>query len=191
MFKPGVKIRTAYGKPWSKIIDEVGTSKAFLLEVGKILVKQIVHEGQKDLVRQGSQRTPRGEPEGLPTDPEFWKSFKYRVSGRNQVEIYNTWVGKRDPTKPPLIDQLLEGRRPYEMTWLTRERGIGIVPLEGRDGETIFRWAPSQNDPWIHPGFHKHNFVNRAFKKAKGQITEAMKRKLVQALERERQVNLT
>lgn len=199
MFKAGVKVRTAYGKPWSKLIEEVGTSKAFLREVGKILVKQIIKEGKNELARQGG-RTRRGEPEGLPLDENFWQSFKPKVSGKNQVDIVSTWSGwaqyvgekwRYSNRSIPLIDQIREGRRPYPMDWLTKEAGVGVVPLEGDDGNVIFRWAPSANDPWIHPGFRRHTFIDRAFKKAKSEISDKMVDQLKKALQREKRVNLT
>jgi len=199
MFKPKVKVRTAYGKPWSKLIGEIGTSKEFLREVGKILVKQIIREGKNDIARQGG-RTGRGEPEGLPLDQAFWDSFSYKISGKNQVDITSNWSGWAQYAGPnwrysnrsiSLIEQLRDGRRPYPMDWLTKEKGIGIVPLEGDDGKVLFRWAPSANDPWIHPGFRGHTFMDRAFKKAKKQISEKMAEKLKKALSKERRINLS
>lgn len=198
MFKAGVKIRTAYGKPWSKIIGESGTNPQFLRAVGMILVRLMVKEGKADLARQGG-RTPRGKPEGLPLDPMFWRSFKSRVTGRNQVEVYSTWAGwakyvgekwRYSNRTIPLIEQLREGRRPYPMKWLTREAGAGIIPLEGDDGKVLFRWAPTANDPWVHPGFRRHTFMDRAFKKAKSQISAKMVEQLKKALAKEKRVSL-
>lgn len=189
--KPKVGVRKAYGKPWSKAIGEVGTNKEFLKEVGKILVKQIIKEGKADLGRQGNGPTPRGEPEGLPNTEEFWKSFGFRITGRSEIEITSTWAGWTKYLGPNwrytgrehmLIDAIREGRRERAMKWLTREKGVGIVPLKGENGEVVFRWAPNQSNPWVHPGFAKHNFIDRAFKKAKREIKPAAVKALKKAL---------
>jgi len=189
--KPEVGIRKAYGKPWSKLIEETGTNREFLKEVGEILVKQIIKEGKIDLSRQGGRPTPRGEPEGLPNSEEFWKSFGFRVTGSSEIEITSTWAGWKKYLGPnwrytnrtaPLIDAIRDGKRAEAMKWLTREKGVGIVPLQGENGEVVFRWAPNQANPWVHPGFAKHNFIDRAFKKAKREIKPAAVKALKKAL---------
>ena len=53
------------------------------------------------------------------------------------------------------------------MTWLTRARGVGTVPLRTKDGDIVFRAAPLTADrAWIHPGIARHNFIQRAYDRA-------------------------
>jgi len=180
--KPQV-VRRAYGKPWSDIVGEVGTNPEFLAEVGKIVLRHVLREARKDLALQGRRRTPRGEPEGIPADRKFFESFDYRVATRSQVEIVSTW---------PWIKQIIEGRKRYRMKWLTRDRGVGIVPLEPKKGTVIFRWAPKRKeDAWIHPGFERHNFVDRGFRKAKTDISKTAKKTLKKLLRKNKRLSLT
>jgi len=181
VFKAQV-VRRAYGKPWSALVGEVGTNPEFLAEVGKILLRHVIREAKKDLAQQGRRRTPRGKPEGIPADPKFFESFSYRIASRSQVEIVSTW---------PWVQQIIEGRKRYRMKWLTRDRGVGIVPLEPKKGTVIFRWAPQRKEhAWIHPGFERHNFVDRGFRKAKTEISKTAMRTLKRLLRKYKKTSL-
>lgn len=175
-------IRSTYGKPWAKLVGETNVDKNFLNGVGKILLKRVVREAHRDLILQGKRRTPYGEKEGLPVDQKFFSSFGYRIKGRSTIEITSTW---------PWIDQILEGRNKFRMYWLTRDRGIGIVPLEPEPGTVIFRWAPeNKQKAWWHPGFKKHNFVNRALKKSKREIDKFAAEYLLAKMSKTKKIRL-
>ncbi len=170
-------IRRTYGKPWSRVIEGVSVDRAFLRGLGKFLVEEVAKEADKALEMQRRRRTPRGQPEGLPTSGDFLKSFSYRIKGKSTLEIQSTW---------PWIEQLLEGRSRYRMWWLTRERGVKIVPMEGDNGETIFRWTPkTAADAWVHPGFKGHDFVSKAFKNVRRRMEEYTVDYIVRAIEAE------
>lgn len=171
----GVKIRGTYGKPWSKMIgEEIELERKHLDLLGANLVKCIVEEAAKDLAKQGNRKTARGEPEGLPTSNSFLESFSYKIRGRSTVEIISTW---------PWIDQHIEGRDPYPMTWLTRERGIVKVPMLQDDGTVLVRTAPLRaKDAWIHPGFARHTFLARGVRKARQQAANVVRDQILKKL---------
>lgn len=199
MAKTKVSLRRAYGKPWSEILKHDTIDKQFLLVLGRLLLKNVKREAKKDLAAQGNTRTPHGMPEGLPTDKKFFDSFGTRVTGASSVEIYSTWSGweryvgpnwRYASRKVPLSEQLTEGRRAFKMKWLTRDKGVGIVPLNV-DGKVLFRWAPkTEQDAWIHPGFERHNFIERAFKNTKRDMGPAVTQAFQRALKRHRRSTL-
>jgi len=167
-------IRKSYGKPWSKILGDIPVDEGFLKGIGEIILKEVVHQARRDLARQGNRKTSRKMPEGIPVDEKFFKSFDFKVAGRSTIEITSTW---------PWIEQIIEGRNKFRMVWLTRERGVGIVPLEPEAGKVLFRWAPERKEnAWIHPGFHRHNFVQRAIRNVKKDIDQYMADYIVQAI---------
>jgi hypothetical protein len=157
----------------------------FLQEVGKILVKAVVKEARKDLLHQGNKPTPRGQPEGIPRGEKFFKSFAFRIVGRSTIEIFSTW---------PWIEQIIEGRGPYRMKWLRETKGVPVAPLHSRGrgrqprrppGKVVFRTTPGKfKHSWLHPGFAKHNFIERAVKKSKAEITETLRKRLAKALQK-------
>lgn len=151
-------VRSVYGTPWSRM-SKVTLSRRVLNKLGRILVQEIVREGKKDFAKQGRKATPIGEPEGIPKSRNFWKSFRSKVRGSRTIEIFSDWEW---------IDQILEGRDPYPMPWLTQERGIMRVPMRQPNGTVIVRVAPATvSKAWIHPGFAKHNFIERGIKKGR------------------------
>jgi hypothetical protein len=183
-------IRRASGKPWAEIIGGIQSSREFLEEVGKILVESVIREARKDLAKQGNKPTPRGVAEGIPASEKFFKSFSFHVTGANSVEISSDWEW---------IDQILEGRGPYKMTWMRQvsmPNVKGVAPLHSKTrtrpasgparrppGKVVYRATPGKwKRNWIHPGFAKHNFVDRAFRKAKLNVDEAMRKRLGKAL---------
>lgn len=161
-----------YGTPWSKLVQRpITLDKKVLERLGEALVEAVVREARKDFAKQG-KAPRRGEPEGLPDSEGFFQSFKYRVVGNSTVEVYSTW---------PYINQIVEGRRPYPMSWLTRQHGVETVPLLNEAGQVIFRAAPlTTKDAWIHPGFARHTFFQRGIRKGREEMArivseEAMK----------------
>ena len=171
---PARRVRGVYGKPWSKLVGkDIPVGPEVLEEVGRILVESIVEEARKAIAKQ-APAPRRGQPYEIPDSEDFLRSFKHRVVGASTVEVMSTH---------PLIDQVLEGRDPYPMTWLTRERGVYIVPLVGPGGRVLFRMAPLKTkDAWIHPGFARHTFVQRGIKKGRERAARLLAQSAVQAL---------
>jgi len=185
-------VRRVYGKPWTEIIKDAQANPEFLNEVGKILVKFIIKEARKDLARQGNKATARGKPEGIPASEKFFESWSFHLVGRSTIEILSTW---------PWVEQIVEGRSPYKMTWM-RQSGMppanagGVAPLFSKTrsrpasgparrppGKVMYRTTPGKfQRNWIHPGFAKHNFIERAARKAKTDIDEALRTRLGKAL---------
>jgi hypothetical protein len=124
-----------------------------------------VMEARKDLAKQGIPS--QGSPVGLPKKESFFESFSYQISGRSTVEITSTW---------PWILQLVEGRQPYEMKWLTHAKLQGRpVPIVQRDGTVVVRMAPFRSGEfWIHPGFARHTFLERGVKKGREAMAEVI-----------------
>ena len=139
--------------------------------LGRALVKAVVEEAKKDF--QKRPQPARGVPEDIPNSDSFYDSFSYRLNGRT-IELVSTW---------PWIQQIVEGREPYRMTWLTQERGAYIVPMSMRDGTVIFRTAPLKtDDAWIHPGFARHTFMERGIRKARQQMAEIVAQEMIKKL---------
>lgn len=159
-------IKSIYGTPWSKLAKGIRLSRGVMNKLGKIIVREIVKEARKDFAKQGKKPTPEGEPEGIPKSRDFFKSFKFRIRGSKTVEVYSTW---------PWIDQILEGRGPYRMNWLTQRRGVPRVPMKQPSGVTLIRVTPTDaTDAWIHPGFAKHNFIERGIQKGREKAAKIM-----------------
>jgi hypothetical protein len=158
------RVRGVYGKPWSKMAGDIPLSQEVLARLGQTLLEEVIREGKKDLAKQGNRPTPRGEPEGIPATDNFWESFDYHIRGDRTIEITSEW---------DWIEQILEGRNPYPMTWSTRARGVYRVPMIQPNGTVLIRMAPlSVNDAWIHPGFARHTFVNRGVKKGREKMAK-------------------
>lgn len=157
------RVRGVYGKPWSKMAGEIPVTKEMLQRLGQALVDAVVEEARRDLAKQGI--SPRGSPVGLPREESFFDSFGYQVSGKSTVEITSSW---------PWIQQTIEGREPYEMTWLTHAKLKGKpVPIVQRDGTVVVRMAPFKaGEYWIHPGFARHTFLERGVRKARQKMAE-------------------
>ena len=169
----GLKIRTTYGKTWANAQPEDFITRKFLQKVGRLLVKSIVYEARKDLAKQGGGRTPPGEPEGIPNDEDFFKSFKFRTTEKSVV-VYCSW---------PWIEQITEGRKPYPMKWLTRQAGVSRVPMAGPGGTVLIRSTPAKaQDAWIHPGFHKNNFLRRGYERARREMDKMLQQHVVETL---------
>lgn len=149
-------VRRAYGGAWAKLAGNVKLDRKMLDRLGKALVDSVVLEAKKDFAKQG--RKP-GQPEGIPDSKDFFSSFSYRIVGEKTVELVSDW---------PWAEQIIEGRDPYPMTWLTQQAGAGRVPLMQPDGTVMFRMAPlSTKDAWIHPGFARHTFLERGIRKGR------------------------
>lgn len=186
------KIRSAYGKPFSKLLKDPRAlvTPKLLRRLGEIMVEEVIREAKKQYARQGGGRTPRGQPEGLPGPapfkadhpagrhdmhvfPEFLDSFDYKLVGKSTVAITSSWLW---------IDQIIEGRSPFKMDWLTRDK-VPRVPIVTQSGKVLVRMTPNKGDKlWVHPGFKKHNFVNRAVKKARKRAAEEIRKEIQEYL---------
>lgn len=189
-----VTVRRVYGTPWSKLLGPDGElSRVILEKLGQVMVEEVIKEAKKEFAKQGGMRTDHGNPEGVPGPkfkvrspwghvphqvrepgvPSFYDSFGWKIIGQKTVALTCNW---------PWIDEIIEGRSPFKMDWLTRERGITKIPLVLRDGTVIVRMAPRSSEAWIHPGFAKHNFINRAVKKARLRAAEIVKEEITRML---------
>ena len=156
-------VRRVYGKPWSKLAQGMNLDRKTLQRLGRALVRAIRMEAARTVARQKGLKI-EGSPESLPDTPRFLDSFGYRIVGRSTVEITCTW---------PFIEQLIEGRDPYRMVWLTQQAGIGKVPMTQPDGTVIIRTTPRQmSDAWIHPGWARHTFIERGVKRGRDRMAE-------------------
>ena len=127
----------------------------------------VLYELRKELAEQGNRPTPGGMPEGLPISPRFMSSFKYEISSQEgAIQIVSTW---------PWIDQIVEGRPPYPLEWLTQEAGVPVVPMKDVTGRILFRTTPKlREDAWEHPGWKKHTFVSKGVERALPKLREVM-----------------
>lgn len=167
------RVRGVYGKPWSQMSGNIPITKEVLERLGQMLVDSIVAEARKDAAKQGVSM--QGKPVGLPRTESFFDSFDYRISGNSTIEITSTW---------PHIEQRIEGRKPYKMTWLTHGKlGGKPVPILQRDGTVVFRTAPfKQGDYWVHPGFARHTFIERGVRKGREKMAEIILEEVGQML---------
>lgn len=170
-----IRIKRTAGKTWMNASASDIVTPAFLKEVGELLVDNIVYEAGKDFAKQGNTTTPVGAPEGIPGSVKFFDSFKYRVlNQKSSVEIYSTW---------PWISQIIEGRRPYPMEWLTQQAGVSRVPMKQPDGTVLIRSTPvTPGSAWIHPGFKKHTFVRRGYEKSRRHMKRILAKHAQKAL---------
>ena len=170
-------VKTSYGKPWAKLKGKDFADRGFLTKVGKVLVASIVREAKKEA---SGHQPSQGTPEGIPKDPKFYDSFKYRIVGQSTIEVYSTW---------PFIQQIIEGRDPYKMTWLTKKEGVDKVPIIDPLGRVIIRSTPAnENSAWIHPGFAKHTFIKKGYEMAKAEIKKMYGQQTVKVLKKNRPV---
>lgn len=170
-----IKIKRTAGKTWLNSKSEDFVTEEFLEKIGKTLVEAVVFEAGKDFAKQGNKPTPRGEPEGIPGSLSFFDSFYHKtIPSKGSVEIYSSW---------PWIDQIIDGRQPYPMEWLTQQEGVSRVPMKGPGGTVLIRSTPSTpTDAWIHPGFAKHTFVRRAYEKSLRKMRKMLENQVVKTL---------
>ena len=167
----GVRVKKTFGKTWVSLENKDLLTPAFMNKLGKFLVASIVLEGRRELSRQ---RSVKGQPEGLPNTERFFESFSYKIE-REQVLVLSDW---------PWIEQLTQGRPEYKMPWLTQEQGVFVVPMRERgQNKVILRATPSKAaDAWVHPGFKKHNFITRGYRKALAKFRREFTKDLLETL---------
>lgn len=93
----------------------------------------------------------------IPTTPKFKASFRCVVVDQ-ELQILSNW---------PNLDALIEGRKPYQLKWLTQQAGVKVVPMEGPHDQVLFRTTPlRKSQAWWHPGVRRHDFLDRAVERA-------------------------
>lgn len=168
-----VKIKKTHGKTWVGLEQADFLTPDFMERLGGFLRDAIVYEARRDLAKQGNRPTPVGHPEGIPADEKFFRSFSYQIKD-NVLEIHSSW---------PWIDQIVDGRRPYPMEWLTQQEGVTRVPMKGPGGTVLIRATPATpQEAWIHPGFRKHNFVRRGYEKARLKMEQELEKQIEKIL---------
>ena len=170
----GIKLRMTRGRTWANCTEDDFLTPAFMKRIGRLLLKSVIFEARKDLAKQGGRRTPTGEPEGIPDDEAFFKSFSFKIKGKT-VEIHSSW---------PQIEQITEGRRPYPMDWLTQQAGISRFPMKGEDGTVLIRTTPTtSDDAWVHPGFRKNNFIRRGYERGRREMDQKLQEHVMKTLQ--------
>jgi len=172
-----IRVRGVYGKPWSKMVGEkIPIDRKVLSRLGKALVESVVAEAKKDLAKQGMSPTPKGQPEGIPATDNFFDSFGYKIVGKSTIVITSTW---------PWIQETVEGREPYRMTWLTRSNRVYKVPFPQPNGTVLIRTAPLKTaNAWIHPGFARHTFLERGVRNARKGMAKIVAEEAVKMLKK-------
>ena len=169
----GFKVRMTRGKTWGQAESEDFITPEFLEKIGKLLVASVVYEARKDLAKQGNGPTPTGIAEGIPASEKFFKSFYFKIE-HETVVLYSSW---------PQIEQIVDGRQPFSMDWLTRQAGVSRVPMKGPQGTVLAKTTPaSPQEAWMHPGFRKHNFIRRGYERARRQMDKMLAEQVVKAL---------
>ena len=171
------KISGTYGSNWAKLVSgEYKPSRTTLTKLGTLIVDCIIAEAKKDMVAEAHRKT--GEPVGLPQSEKFLSSFSAKLYGQSTIEIYSTW---------PTLTQNIEGTDPYPMTWLTRSNGVNAVPMKDQLGNLVIRTTPlTTQNAWIHPGFARHNFLQRGITRAKLEMADLVKQDLSQFIHGQR-----
>lgn len=114
--------------------------------IGRKFVQFIRDEIQADYRRRGWSASRR-----------ITNSISYVVrEGNEAIEIYSTI---------PNIQQIIEGAKPYRMTWIKRSNKRPIIPIWDRKSKQVrFRYAP-ETSRWVHPGVRRMLFMERARKR--------------------------
>ena len=189
-----LKARRVYGTPLSRYAkDPIPLDQKTLTEFGKVILKAIQIEAKRDAAMTAAMKP--GEPVRMTVAHKIAESLKCRIVGERTLEFYSTH---------PLINQFTEGEPPFPMTWLTKQRGVGAVPMKNAAGVTVFRMAPDigaketnaervarlmrnpgskpNNTFWFHPGFRKYNFLERGARKGRAQVMEMFAERVVSNL---------
>jgi len=171
--KDAARVRATYGRTWAKS-GKLEVSKAFLDQIGKLIVDIVRTEAKSEFSKRGwSEKDPKG-------GPNIGESFWHEILGDSTIVVKSSFFGMAELTSS-------EGIPERKMTWLTQEKngwkppkmGEGyprpkgtkkplVVPLTTDTGEVIFRMAPlTTADAWIHPGIAKFTFMQRAMRKGR------------------------
>ena len=157
-------------------------SPPMLRAMGDCIIKGLAKDSKDYFAKRGwSGKDPMG-------GPDIWKSFKWRIRGKDTLEITSTFYG---------MSELAYGDIPSRrMTWLTQEnkerhpnefklsprdkklrmkrggsidrgtRLLLVVPVRTKGGSIEFRMAPLKTaDAWIHPGIARFTFFEASLRK--------------------------
>lgn len=128
-------------------------SDSQMKSLSNFLIKAVMEEANKDRAFLGQ----------LPDTPRLNYSWSVKIEGDTML-LVSDW---------PWMEAYVEGKDPYPMPWLTREKGVYKVPIIQRDGTVLIRTAPlTTQDAWIHPGIARHTFLNRAFQRTINRMNE-------------------
>jgi len=156
--------------------DKIPIDQKILNRLGQAMVDAVVVEAKKDLAKQGRSPTPQGQPEGIPATDNFFESFGYKIIGKSTIALTSTW---------PWIEEVVEGREPYRMTWLTRSNRVYKVPFPQPNGTVLIKTAPLKTaDAWIHPGFARHTFLERGVRRARKEMAKIVAKEAVKMLKK-------
>ena len=176
-------VRGSYAGAWVRAVG-VDVEEKLVRRMAKIIEEEV-----QRAVRDEAKPTTPGGKLGIPNEESFFRSFITRIKGKRTVEVVSTY---------PFIRALIEGKEPYDMTWLTRSAVPRPIPLTASDGTVIFRMAPlgkgrtsnpadrepgapRPKDYWQHPGFEKHTFLTVAMNRARARFTQEAADILAQA----------
>lgn len=199
------KLRSRYIEPIRKKAGMAQLSRADLRFFGECLVKFVKEEARKDA--QKSSQVPNNQYffnsfsfviqpssieiqsswpwidsliEGTDAYPMEWltqeaqgvscvsEAEKKAISRRREMRTGSRSGG------PPTIMEIVAQKK---------SKSVVKVPLRADNGELIIRSLPcTAKDAWIHPAVAKHNFINRAFERARDACLQNWAKKNLQRL---------
>ena len=148
-------------------------------EVLEIFAEHILYEIKQQAVRAShlGRHVPRSS--------EFLSSFRFEVTEDLQIKVTLDY----DP-KWAWVSKYLEGREPYRMDWLTKQRmkQRKVIPIrDHKSGEVVFRRVPlTTKQAWIHPAVEKYTFIDMGVKRGLMRAYPKVVKKIMLADSRER-----
>lgn len=148
-------------------------------EVARVNLKSVVSES--DLNRISAESVLKGLQQSL------LKRIRSKIaegafSERARKALLNGVMVKVGPNSVtivathPAFKPLIEGRKPRQMTWLTKARKP--IPIVLDDGTVIFRSATPRsmkNGSWYHPGHEPTGIIETVRAEAKAAIKQRVK----------------
>lgn len=202
------KVRSRYVAPIRKQAGMAELSRADLQYFGRCLVQFVKEEAKKDA--QKSSQVPNNQDfydsfsyviksssleiqsnwpwidsliEGTDEYPMEWLTQEAQGVGcvseaENKAIIRarsaRSKSGKPGSYSPPTISEIVAQKK---------SRSVVKVPLRDENNNLIIRALPcTAKDAWIHPAIAKHNFINRAFERARKACFEKWAAKNLQRL---------
>ena len=132
----------------------------------RYLSKEVLEIFGKHILYQIKQEAIKASYLGqvVPKSSDFLSSFRFEVTEELELKVTLDY-----DVKWAWISEYLEGRKPYPMTWLTKQhlKERKIIPIKDhKTGEIKFRPVPlTTKQAWIHPGIKKHTFVDAGISK--------------------------
>jgi len=173
------RLKTRYVRPIQKRAGVAKLERRDLAFFGRCLVKFIQEEARKDAAKSKQ----------IPDTKRFFESFSYQIT-TSGIEITSDWPftdmivnGTDGPFPMTWLTQEEYNKKgqgsdggretpgmkvPKPSDKENKPKKILRIPLRADNGDIVIRTAPLTVDKaWIHPGIVKHNFVNRAFDRAR------------------------